>query len=1112
MLYRIIEKEKTERVQKPVVTRKRGESPMKYKVLIASVLLGMAGFGCNDDAGGSSTGTVEKPECTKDSDCASGKCLYTGVCAATAQLKDVCDEEHICAEGLKCSRGICIDPNATSDEDPAEDDTKCSQDSECGEGSVCNKGACTEQNILKENSTCDATDKVNVCDKDLSCHNGKCMTNEAIADEDKCKSDEDCAGEEFYTTCLSNGKCGMMHDVGDICGGDQDFCNEGFECNIGVCVLLRQEGESCSREDSYECVSGLNCVDSVCRVKVTDLDKGEACNDSYHLCKEGLVCRNEVCINERVEDESCNDETYDKCMNGLICRNSICTPFGDACKATSDCQEKDSFCCLDDSCGLNGYCIPYDEHVTHDDSCRFKTKAGIFESQIQCRWQPPSDQMPGSKNVEIPPIVGHFGNKAGLDTVVSFYSYSGTAIRFIHPETCETLETINVSLQGRWNNYPTAADLDGDGLMEIVYVNGSEQPVAYKWDAAQQKHVLWWTAKMKGGYYLMTYDVNGDKIPEVIAGDGVANGQTGAIIAAPTGNFGYSQEPAIGNFDSNPAGLATMVIGKRILKWNPSTNKWNNAGTLPVQRNFLAYADFGTAGATAADFDFKKLDGIPEIVSGGSGAINIIAIKPKGDGTYESQNLLQVNLLRPVLGSASALGGPLTVGDFDNDGLPEIGVASSGYFGVYDPLCTGYEAGKCADKYVLWERWSQDASSGVTGSTLFDFDGDGQAEAVYGDECFTRVYDGKTGQVLFSTKRSSGTASEAPVVADIDGDGSAEMLMGSAGSMSCYDDSRSQVGGGVDPIHEGIRCQDDEDCPMSRDCNKTLGLCTCTTDADCNTQFVNGKVVTQYVCAAPIHSRVGMMTNIDGKGRKIEKNIGTRPDGYDNSYKVCRASRKTTDIGTSDLIIYKDRLDRWVSSRNIWNQHQYNIINIEDNYKFPTPAQWLANWMLKNLNIKIDGTEDPRPVYNNYRLNRQGLYGAGTVPDITGRFIAGSICGMTADGRHVISGKLCNRGTKPVSTKLPASFFYYDAANPDDRSKRICTSYTNAILGVGECDQVGCEVSAEELEALEGHDVIMVTNLDENGFASTVECNSENNTDITHIESCKSEDPIVIVN
>ena len=111
----------------------------------------------------------------------------------------------------------------------------------------------------------------------------------------------------------------------------------------------------------------------------------------------------------------------------------------------------------------------------------------------------------------------------------------------------------------------------------------------------------------------------------------------------------------------------------------------------------------------------------------------------------------------------------------------------------------------------------------------------------------------------------------------------------------------------------------------------------------------------------------------------------------------------------------------------------------------------------------------------------------------------------------VISGKLCNRGTKPVSMNLPASFFFYDENAADHRGEKICTSYTNANVGVGECAQVGCEVSEAQLKSFEGRKVIMVSNLDEHGFPSTIECNSENNIDTITIDKCEKE-PIIIVN
>jgi hypothetical protein len=74
---------------------------------------------------------------------------------------------------------------------------------------------------------------------------------------------------------------------------------------------------------------------------------------------------------------------------------------------------------------------------------------------------------------------------------------------------------------------------------------------------------------------------------------------------------------------------------------------------------------------------------------------------------------------------------------------------------------------------VLWAKPIRGAESGVA---VFDFDGDRRAEVVFADQCYMRVYDGRSGEVLFSVPRSSVTQWEYPVVADTDGDGTSELV------------------------------------------------------------------------------------------------------------------------------------------------------------------------------------------------------------------------------------------------------------------------------------------------------------------------------------------------
>ena len=102
---------------------------------------------------------------------------------------------------------------------------------------------------------------------------------------------------------------------------------------------------------------------------------------------------------------------------------------------------------------------------------------------------------------------------------------------------------------------------------------------------------------------------------------------------------------------------------------------------------------------------------------------------------------------------------------------------------------------------VLWKAENHDYSSSVTGSTVFDFEGDGQAEVIYADECYQWVYDGKTGQARMGESRSSFTATEASLLADVDGDGHAEMVVVSAGvgmganNWSCAEHEASPING-----------------------------------------------------------------------------------------------------------------------------------------------------------------------------------------------------------------------------------------------------------------------------------------------------------------------------
>ena len=97
----------------------------------------------------------------------------------------------------------------------------------------------------------------------------------------------------------------------------------------------------------------------------------------------------------------------------------------------------------------------------------------------------------------------------------------------------------------------------------------------------------------------------------------------------------------------------------------------------------------------------------------------------------------------PVPGAGG--GGPPTVSDFDGDGLPEVAVAGQAFYTIYVLDCgpaprpggqcnlgrCDFAAGTCAaGGHVLWSKSTQDISSNVTGSSVFDFEADGSSEVL----------------------------------------------------------------------------------------------------------------------------------------------------------------------------------------------------------------------------------------------------------------------------------------------------------------------------------------------------------------------------------------------
>jgi hypothetical protein len=512
-----------------------------------------------------------------------------------------------------------------------------------------------------------------------------------------------------------------------------------------------------------------------------------------------------------------NDRCGDQCACGEGCcpdDGSVCVGSGarcwlpgQSCETTADCAGADTYC-------NNGTCFPYLSTTPKqsEDSCRVQADLPSLVPEIKCQW-PTDDEvlvLPESVQVGGTPMVIDFdfdNDKSTSNPSIVFVSYTlpystqseNGVLRVIDGKTCKTQATIvnqfpipadasvalgNLDLESCPDTCP---DERGDARPEIVFpvidrTGASPRPhiVAYRYVPELENFDLWWDAETTTAvetlFSIAIDDLDGDGNPEVITADQVIapNGETGpgeVLFTIPfQGGRGLIEPPIV--VDITGDRFPDVVTSQGIYVWDVLESRLELGEFWPENNPSSITAAF-TAVANLNDELFDPLQGDqPEmVVVDSTGAIVVMNIA--------GQILHRSNL-------PGGVGGPPTIADFDGDGRMEFASAGANNFTVFDldcrpgekfnrEGCNGASTGNA--NAVLWSQRSKDG--GTTGSSVFDFDGNGSAEVVYADECFMRIYDGKTGNVLQSVPRSSRTGFEYPVIADVDGDGHAEIVVGS---------------------------------------------------------------------------------------------------------------------------------------------------------------------------------------------------------------------------------------------------------------------------------------------------------------------------------------------
>lgn len=519
-----------------------------------------------------------------------------------------------------------------------------------------------------------------------------------------------------------------------------------------------------------------------------DMPAGTPCGAL--LCGPGEVCEGDLChIDCGATGVRCGTPEV-CCADGDLCHLGACTTPGATCLPAPDAGH-----CPTEPCPEGAYCeatiwrcLPSAPTA----SCEYSPPTGQFAPVVKWEWQgSDTGGMNASNQIMMTPMVGDLDGDCLPEIVFSTfagddYTHSGV-VRAVHGDgSGEVWSLTDPSLRVAAGGQLALADVDEDAeqRLTVFACHESKALMAIRFDGT----LRWLASDQRCEMYdaPAVADVDHDGQAEVIVGFAVYDAQTGALRNTPPtapSATGYGHYVAAVELDGDAANGMELVSGGIVYHWDGSLY-WNRIGC------GAGCAQWSGLPAVA-DLD---LDHSPEIVSAVYGEHKVYAFR--FDGTL-LWGPVDVNNGVPIGGNPSG-GGPPTIADFDGDGHPDVALAG-GY---------GYLVLRGSTGEVLWQNTdTRDYSSRMTGSSVFDFEGDGVAEAVYNDELNLRVYRGYDGLVLLKTCNTSATLWEYPVIVDVDADDHAEIVVMSNNYYfsRCQDET---VDGGVipgPPSHTGFK-------------------------------------------------------------------------------------------------------------------------------------------------------------------------------------------------------------------------------------------------------------------------------------------------------------------
>ncbi|MBW2456100.1 MAG: hypothetical protein JRI68_16395 [Deltaproteobacteria bacterium] len=521
---------------------------------------------------------------------------------------------------------------------------------------------------------------------------------------------------------------------------------------------------------------------------------GQACGDGGICTDDG-----ECCSSEAICGGDC-------CVDPEICAFQQCVTPGDVCVDATDCGP-DEYCdyalgetqggsggagggCQGGIVFQTGKCLPKPPKCNGQDpgdpptcleTCEYHPPTSQFSPELKFAWGSLSNT---NHDVMMAPIVTQLDDdncdgdidERDLPDIV-FFTFAGSDYNnnLGNSATLRAISIVDGTVVNKWS-VATTGDAPGRSIAsgdihpspgnEIVVCTTNSRVRAY--DATGSPL---WLSESIGISCLMPSiaDMDQDGDAEVVVRSRILEGDTGAVQA--------TLSPA-----NNSYVVVSDVTGDGKLNVVSPTAVYDEAGNQLI--------DVGINGTHAAVGDLD-VDGIPEIVSvyRNTHSMSVWHLDPNEptgyviirqdvdiNGTISPNPCCQIN---PNSAGCTTGGGPPTIADFNGDGFPDVALAGGIGYAVFDGQKLMDPQNVPDNQTMAWLKQTQDCSSAQTGSSVFDFNGDGLAEVVYADEVTLHIYDGVTGDDVWSTCNTSGTLLEYPLVADVDSDGHADLIVAS---------------------------------------------------------------------------------------------------------------------------------------------------------------------------------------------------------------------------------------------------------------------------------------------------------------------------------------------